>query len=69
MASDQKNGVYLRKHVGGWGSSRERQRLSAAQAVAGIAVPPNPGVKKLTISLGTQSGSHLDYRAEYVPNP
>ena len=34
-----------------------------------LAVPPNPGVKKLTISLGTQSGSHLDYRVEYVPNP
>jgi hypothetical protein len=33
-----------------------------------LAVPPNPGLKKLNISLGAQNGRHLDYRAEYVLN-
>ena len=33
-----------------------------------LAVPLNPGLKKLNISLGTQNGRHLDYRAEYVLN-
>src|SRR5207302_132280 len=34
-----------------------------------LTVPTNPGLKKLNISLGTQNGRHLDYRAEYVLNP
>jgi len=34
-----------------------------------LAVMVPQGQKKLSISLGTQNGRHLDYRAEYIPNP